>query len=285
VGEDRVPGRIVFDSRMNTGLIEASALIDGDDNLLVEDERWVSGDKDTLKYKLRSVLEGTGCVVVYGPLVLSTGGMCLDGNQDPSQSDGVGPNGDDYIICYDCTYTDPNYAARYGSRWAYLDGDGAVVGWHVEAEIGTREYVVEGMRGGCWEELSRVNRGVTVAPDVYEARVPRGYDFYRVVEVDERGRRGKSRPLAASATEPALAARVKAVQVRLPQEVDGRRVHEEGPECEVGEAPGGTATGVEVPDLIMYGPDSLLAMCGPAVDWFEYQGEDVDTVHARSGYH
>jgi hypothetical protein len=38
----------------------------------------------------------------------------------------------------------------------------------------------------------------------------------------------------------------------------------------------------EVPDWVFYGPDSLLAECGPAISWFEGDGLVVDTVCAAS---
>jgi hypothetical protein len=284
IGEDSVSGRVIFDSRMGIGLVPARELIDGNYNLVVKNERWGRGDADTLRFTLKSVREGTGCFRVEGSLARSAGGVCLDGNRNPPGTDGEGPNGDDYIIYYDCTYTDPNYAARYGSEWAYRDGAGVVVGWHVEAEIETREYVVEGKAGDCWEALSVVEQGDVVAPNVYEIVVPGGYEYYRVVEVDGSGRRGESQPLGVTDGRPALVSRVMEDQRRL---AAGRVEHgsaRKPDRCELSVAKSVMASGEEVPDWVVYGPESLLVACGPAIAWFESQGDVVDTVYAPSDY-
>ena len=283
IGEDSVDAWVTFDTKMDIG-IDPVGLVSGDGNVVVKDERWVRGEKDTLRFTLKSVVEDACCATVSYE-ARSSGGMALDGNRNPPGTDGEGPNGDDYVICYDCTYTDPNYAARYGSEWAYRDGDGVVVGWHVEAEIETREYVVEGEVGGDWEVLSVVGQGEVVAPDVYEALVPGGYEYYRVLEVDERGRRGESHPLGVSADEPALVSRVKEGQRCLAAGRGGRSMVRKPSRCEFSEGGSSVASGGEVPDWVIYGPESLLVACGPAISWFESQGEVVDTAHAPSDYY
>jgi hypothetical protein len=284
IGEDSIPGRVVFDTRMDIGQVPACDVIDGNYNLLIKDEWWARGDADTLRFTLKSVREGAGCMRVHGALARSSGGICLDGNQNPPGSDGEGPNGDDYIVYYDCAYTDPNYAARYGSEWAYREGYGVMVGWHVEAEIDTREYVVEGVGADGWEELSVVCQGDVVVPDVYEVGVPGGYEYYRVVEVDRRGKRGESQPLGVSESVPVLASRVKQGQVALAgARVQPNPIKGSG-HCEFTETGRRMAPGIGVPDLVVYGPDSLVAACDPAICWLENQGVVVDTVHAPSGY-
>ena len=172
---DGVPGWTVFDTKMDIS-VDASGVVHGDGTLNVEDEQWSRGERDTLKYTLRSVIGGTGCLRINANAT-SEGGLSLDGNQNPSGTDGVGPSKDDYLICYTCTDTDPNYAARFASSWAYRQDDMVVVGWHADAEIGTAKYVVEGGDGDGRQALGEVSCG-----EVAEEDVPGGSSIYLMLD-------------------------------------------------------------------------------------------------------
>jgi hypothetical protein len=175
VDGDGVPGWAVFDTKMDIS-VNASGVVHGDGTLNVEDERWRRGERDTLKYTLRSVIGGTGCMHINAN-AMSEGGLSLDGNQNPSGTDGVGPSKDDYVICYTCTDTDPNYAARFASSWAHRQDDGVIVGWHAEAEIGTARYVVEGGDGDDWQVVGEVTCGDVIAPNVYVVSVEGAHEY------------------------------------------------------------------------------------------------------------
>jgi hypothetical protein len=281
VDGDGVPGLTVFDTRMDI-CTDASNVVHGDGALNVEDEHWSRGERDTLKYTLRSVIGGTGCLRI-NENAMSEGGLSLDGNQNPSGTDGVGPSRDDYVICYTCTDTDPNYAARFASSWAYRQDDMVVVGWHAEAEIGTAKYVVEGGDGDDWQALGEVSCGEVIAPNVYVVSVEGGHEYYRVVELDAAGRRCEFRPLIVREHEPAFASEVVRLATRFGDRMTSERLRDA--RCHPSasrKGPDRSLSYNDIPDWVFYGPDSLLAECMPAVDWFELNGLAVDTVHALS---
>jgi hypothetical protein len=286
VGEDSVNGWVAFDTAMDITIDPAWA-IEGCDCILAKNERWARGDwptgeTDTLKYTVKSIYDGTGEVIV-NYLAMSDGGMSLDGNQDPPGSDGVGPNADSYILEYDCDYTDPNYAARFASSWAYRQDDFVIVGWHTEAELGTSKYLIEGSEGDAWRVLGEVACGEVIAPDVYKVSVEGGHEYYRVVELDAGGRRGEFRPLRVQADEPEFVPEVVTLAPRFRDRMTSERIRDA--DCHAspaGIAPYPHVSDGDVPDWVFYGPDTLLAECLPAIDWFELNGLAVDTVHAPS---
>jgi len=276
-----VDGLIRFDTRMDTQ-IDANYIIDGDSRVAVEDAYWdTEGDKDVIRFHLRSITEGTGRLQVRASLATSQGGMALDGNTEPTDTDGVGPNGDDYLVEYDCTYTDEDIAARYGAMWAYRDGSDVKVGWHVEAEVGTWGYEVQGFEGGTWHKLAQLNQGETILPKVYEVTVAGGYSLYRVVEIDIRGRYSPGDHLTVSAHEPEIARRVKEIFPSYYEETPVRSKHT-AICCETSRT---RVKSKSVPDWIFYGPDSLVAETMPAVSYLQSQGLVVDTIYATSSYH
>ncbi len=284
IGRDSVNAWIVFDTKMDIGIL-AEGLIRGDGNVVVKDEHWVRGAKDTLRFTLKSVIEDDCCATLSYE-TRSYGDIALDGNQDPPGTDGEGPNRDDYVMCYDCQYTDPNVAAALGSQWAYIDGGDVQVGWHVEAEWETREYLVEAGAGEHWEEVGRVARGVVVAPDVYSLTVGAGYDLYRIVEIDKRDKRSAFRPMSFGEQAPPFVANLLNATERLYG--DGSLIELSDSPCNLsghGKPLGAGSLGTEVPDWVFYGPDSLLAECGPAVSWFESNGYSVDLGYATSAYY
>ena len=91
--------------------------------------------------------------------------------------------------------------------WAYRDGSDVKVGWHVEAEVGTQGYEVQGFKGGTWHKLAQLNQGETILPKVYEVTVAGGCSLYRVVEIDIWGRYSPGDHLTVSAHEPQIARR------------------------------------------------------------------------------
>jgi hypothetical protein len=283
IGEDSVAGWVVFDARMDLS-IDPSTVIIGNQYLRVKHRWWSRGAKDSLKYILKSVCAGGGSITLSGQ---SEGGMMLDGNQDPYGTDGVGPNGDAYVVSYNCVYTDPNYAARFGSQWAYREDGEVIVGWHAEAERGTREYIVEATNGqdwACgWEVVGRVVRGDVGAPGIYSVCVVDGYAYYRVVEIDEESRRGESRPMRVGNERPEMASRLvregRLLACGLGSESPSEGICAEVRREVVGV--GGSTRGA-VPDWVFYGPDSLLVECGPAVSWFQSKGLIVDLESAPS---
>jgi hypothetical protein len=281
VDGDGVPGLTVFDTRMDI-CTDASNVVHGDGALSIDDERWSRGERDTLKYTLRSVIGGTGCMRI-NENAISEGGLSLDGNQNPSGTDGVGPSRDDYLICYTCTDTDPNYAARFASSWAYRQDAVVVVGWHAEAEIGTAKYVVEGGDGDGWQTLGEVTYGDVIAPHVYVVNVEGGHEYYRVVELGATGRRSEFRPLTVHAHEPSFASEVVRLAPHFGDRITSERLRDAKCHPSAGRnAPGSSLSHDDIPDWVFYGPDSLLAECMPAVGWFELNGLAVDTVHALS---
>jgi len=287
IGEDPVYAWVAFDSRMDIG-VEAESLAYGSSGAFVEDQRWIRGERDTLRFTLWSVEEDDECFaalgnhVSYGDTLKSEGGMALDGNLKPYGSDGEGPNRDAFGMLCDCAYHDPNFAAALGSRWAYADGGDVVVGWHTEAEWETREYVVEADGGNQWHEVGRLARGVVVAPDVYSLRVGSGYDLYRIVEIDKRGKRSSFRPMRLRDQAPPF---LEGLLNRPAQPQRFTQIDETCYSSTPGAKPAGGLLSPVVPDWVFYGPDSLLAECGPAVDWFESKGYSVDLASATSPYY
>lgn len=284
VDEDSVDAWVAFDTKMDISSAPEK-LVYGSDGAFVKDQCWVRGERDTLRFTLRSVRVNDECFaalgdhITNGDTLKSEGGMALDGNLNPSGSDGEGPNRDAFAIPCDCRYHDPNYAAAVGFRWAYSDGDDVMVGWHVEAEVETREYVVEAGSGDDWHEVGAVARGAVVAPDVYSLRVDGGYDRYRIVEIDNRGKQSISRPLRVRSQAPPFVAHLL-TRPPVPHETvyTAKPCRPSGPGRVLTAGP----LSSEVPDWVFYGPDSLLAECGPAVSWFESKGYSVDLAYAVS---
>jgi hypothetical protein len=170
-------------------------------------------------------------------------------------------------------------AARLASHWAYLEGDEVVVGWHTEAELDTREYRIEAGDGSGWETVAVVVKGETVAPDVYSVGVKPGYEYYRIVEIDHYGARCVFHPMPVAAAAPGYLADLMEAAGRI----DEAGVKPKAPLVSCSSA--GLRledTSEEVPDWVFYGPDSLLAECGPAISWFEGEGLVVDMVCAAS---
>lgn len=292
INEDPVYAWVAFDSKMDIGG-DPENLVYGSDGAFVEDQRWIRGERDTLRFTLWSVEVNNECFAVLGDHITSgdtlksEGGMALDGNLNPYGSDGEGPNRDAFGMLCDCWYRDSNFAAALGSRWAYADGGVVVVGWHTEAEWETREYVVEAGSGDYWHEVGRVARGAVVAPDVYSLKVDAGYELYRIVEIDKRGKRSLFRPMRVRDHVPPFLAGL----LNRPAQPHGSTQIDKAC-CPSG--PGGVLAGAvlaggplspEVPDWVFYGPDSLLAECGPAVAWFESKGYSVDLASATSPYY
>jgi hypothetical protein len=287
IGEDSVDAWVAFDTKMDISG-DADKLVHGSSGAVVNGARWVRGERDTLRFTLWSVNVDDECFAVLGDhmttgdTLKSEGGMALDGNLNPDRSDGEGPNRDAFGMLCDCRYYDPNYAAALGSRWAYVDGGDVSVGWHVEAEWETREYVVEGGSGDRWQEVGRVARGAVVAPDVYALRVDGGYDLYRIVEIDKSGKQSRFRPMAVRDSAPPFLAMLLN---RPAQPMGSARIGEACRPSGTGRLLAGGPLSPEVPDWVFYGPDSLLAECGPAVSWFESKGYSVDLVSATSPYY
>lgn len=287
IDEDSVDAWVVFDTKMDIST-DAEELIYGSAGAFVNDQRWIRGERDTLRFTLWSVEENDECFAVLGDHITtgdtlkSEGGMALDGNLNPDGSDGEGPNRDAFGMLCDCWYYDPNFAAALASRWAYVDGGDVVVGWHVEAEWETREYVVEGGSGDDWHEIGRVARGAVVAPDVYSLRVDGGHDLYRIVEIDKKGKRSSFRPMRVRDHAPSFLAGLlkRPAQPHSITHID-KACSPLGPGMAVAAGP----LSPEVPDWVFYGPDSLLAECGPAVSWFESKGYSVDLASATSPYY
>ena len=284
VDEDSVDAWVAFDTKMDISSAPEK-LVYGSDGAFVKDQCWVRGERDTLRFTLRSVRVNDECFaalgdhITNGDTLKSEGGMALDGNLNPSGSDGEGPNRDAFAIPCDCRYHDPNYAAAVGFRWAYSDGDDVMVGWHVEAEVETKEYVVEAGSGDDWHEVGAVARGAVVAPDVYSLRVDGGYDRYRIVEIDNRGKQSIPRPLRVRSQAPPFVAHLL-TRPPVPHETvyTAKPCRPSGPGRVLTAGP----LSSEVPDWVFYGPDSLLAECGPAVSWFESKGYSVDLAYAVS---
>jgi hypothetical protein len=127
IDEDSVGAWVAFDTEMDINS-DPEKLVFGSDGAFVKDQRWVRGERDTLRFTLRSVRVNDECFAVLGhhleagDTLKSEGGMALDGNLNPDGSDGEGPNRDAFAMPCDCRYHDPNYAAALGFRWAYYDG-------------------------------------------------------------------------------------------------------------------------------------------------------------------
>jgi hypothetical protein len=281
IGEDSVLGWAVFDTKMDI-LMDPAMAVFGDGNLNVRNEEWVRGEKDTLRYTLKSVHTGPGEVHI-NDYAMSEGGISLDGNQEPPGTDGVGPNRDDYVISYVCTHGSGNPAALAESQWAYREGAGVVVGWHSVAEWNTKSYTVEGGDGVSWETVGKVSRGEVMSPGIYEVSVPDGYRYYRIVELDKTGKRCEFRPV----TVPASGGRSLAGIIKaggLSKEPNRQEMVPGEDLCwePVSARSAGAHTFDEVPDWVFYGPDSLLAETTPAVAWFESKGLTVDTVWSPS---
>jgi hypothetical protein len=264
----------------------------GSAGALVRDQRWISGDRDTLRFTLKSVEVDSECFVALGDhlttgdTLKSEGGIALDGNLNPEYTDGVGPNGDAFAIPCECQYKDPNYAASLGLRWAYQEGHEVVVGWQAEAEWETKAYVVEAAGDAHWTEVGRVARSSAAAPKTYSLRVEGTYDLYRIVEIDRKGKRSLFRPIRVRDSAPAFLAELLSgpVEADWCEQVD-RTCSSSGIVSDSGRLPTAGPLSPEVPDWVFYGPDSLLAECGPAVSWFESKGHSVDLAYAASSYH
>jgi hypothetical protein len=175
-------------------------------------------------------------------------------------------------------WVDGNIAARLVGEWAYRSGGDVVVGWNAEVERKTAGYLIEGKRAGAWHDVGKADRADAVVPGVYEVGVDEACDRYRVVEVDSIGRRQGFKSFGVSDGPPRFLARL--VENALAGEARARA----GSGCCLAgsdEAEKALAAITEtVPDWVFYGPDSLLAECGPAVSWFEAKGQEVALVSA-----
>ncbi len=276
VGSTGIDGWIRFDTGMDTN-INPEQILKADDTVFsLEDINWgTDGDYDIINFHIKAVGPGPGYLSVDAYSAISQGGIPLDGNRNPPGTDGVGPNGDDYGIRYDS-----DIAARYGSMWAYRDGSDVKVGWHVEAEVGTWGYEVQGFEGGTWHKLAQLKKGEAVVPSLYEITVPGGYSLYRVVEIEATGARLPAMPIEVLMEEPPIAKVAKKI---LPGYYQNLRLKPRQPaQCRQSRR---LTRSTHVPDWIFYGPDSLIAACMPAVGYLESQGLEVDTIYATSSYH
>lgn len=284
IGEDSVEAWAVFDTRMDLDMDPALAVY-GNGNLSVTNEEWRRGEKDTLRYTLKSVFAGLGKIHI-NENAMSEGGLSLDGNQDPAGTDGTGPNRDDYVISYVCTHGGDNPAARVEAQWAYRREGGVVVGWHSVAEWNTKSYAVEAGDGVGWRTVGTVSRGDVLIPGVYEIAVPDGYDLYRVVELDKTGKRCEFHPVRVpDSGGESLAGMIQEYGLsEQPNHVDRVRSEDICWYRTKDRAAALQASG-QVPDWVFYGPDSLLAETAPAISWFESKGLAVDTVWAPAPDH
>jgi hypothetical protein len=282
VDADSIDAWITFDTRMDTW-IDPSSVITGDSNLRIENERWKSGTQDTLRFVLRSLVAGTGCLTVNS-LARSNGGMSLDGNQDPVDTDGVGPNRDPYVLCYDCTYTDPNYAASFASQWAYRRPGRVNVGWHLEALRNTQSFTIEGRIADHWTPLRNVSMGEVIAPGVYQVEVEDGHNYYRIVEIDKHGRTSIFRPMKVQEQPPDHLQHLMASATSWRRTSFADRAADRAcRQTPLSASDDSRSTSLEhVPDWVFYGPDSLLDECAPAISWFQSKNMLVDTMYATS---
>jgi hypothetical protein len=175
-------------------------------------------------------------------------------------------------------WVDGNIAARLVAEWAYRSGGGVVVGWNAEVERKTAGYLIEGKRDGAWYEVGRADRADAVAPGLYSVEVGEDCERYRVVEVDSLGRRQEFRSFGVSNEPPSYLAEL----------VENALAGEAHAQASLGCCLAGADEVIKaldvatetVPDWVIYGPDSLLAECGPAVSWFESKGHEVVLVGA-----
>lgn len=133
-----VSGWVIFDTKMdisqNAGCI---AYCDGwtQGAVFAENASWFG--TNSVYYTLRPYKIGLAPFAVSSSYAMSEGGMIIDGNRDPVDSDGRGPNRDRYRVVYNSHVSNPRLEAKFDGGWAWEEPDGTHVGWITDGERGS----------------------------------------------------------------------------------------------------------------------------------------------------
>jgi hypothetical protein len=135
-----VSGWVIFDTEMDTGSDAACVVrCDGwsQGGVVPDDVQW-SGDT-MIYYTLHPFKIGPAPLAVSNTCAMADdGGQAIDGNQNPTGSDGRGPNRDAFRVVYDSRVSDPSLEARFEGMWAWKEADGTHVAWITDGERGSR---------------------------------------------------------------------------------------------------------------------------------------------------
>ena len=208
---------IDFDCVMSS-LLNGHVLIDGDPNVQVS---FGASSYWTTTYQLVFGFERTTdntsvteiCLEVNSSTE-SSGGLVLDGNQNPEGLSPRGPNGDHHRFCYV-----PDHIAAAGVTNFEVQSD--VASWEVVAELNTAGYEIEGAFDA--HTSPGISLGVSEAPGLGPHSVSvagHSYPFYRLIEVETDGFRSltgvaSSQPATASPAQVAASPEPGALRERL----------------------------------------------------------------------
>ncbi|MFA6198041.1 MAG: FlgD immunoglobulin-like domain containing protein [Patescibacteria group bacterium] len=176
LNDEKTDGWIEFDSAMDTNQDVATRVQASGWAYLTD--FWWSGDH-RLNYKINLLLPGDFTITCAD--LTDGSNAILDGNQNPYDTNGQGPNGDDYVYSLASGYTSPNTAATFTGVWAFRDIDGIHVLWLTDPELGSINFQVWG--GEHREQLlTTVPAEGGVLPHFYEVVVQSTADFLEVAE-------------------------------------------------------------------------------------------------------
>ncbi|MBU0708034.1 T9SS type A sorting domain-containing protein [Patescibacteria group bacterium] len=203
--DDEITGYVLFDGPMldtNPEALVFGCYREGEGGCLVVDAQWAYDD--LLTYTIKPYRYGA-CQVVISAGAKSANGRALDGNTNPSGTDGHGPNRDCYIVEYNSTVNNPNLAASFDGAGAFRDVDGTHIWWNTGAEYGSINFqVYSGKNRNVLLDIV-LAEGSPDLPHFYEIVVQDMGEYYEVVEVDNNPytRDDTSRPFPISTNPPA----------------------------------------------------------------------------------
>jgi len=169
-----------FDCSMNTSCTEWLVSVDGVIDY-VDQVAWANDT--TLSFRIRpSGMNGAGAIYIDPFHAVSAGNCaCLDGNTDPQDTDGCGPNRDQFVFEY---YFNDDTGASLSS----FRVENAEVVWRTTEEIGTLAYRLLGWNGNSGDSWQVVceDQPARGAPSEYRVPIPVGWDCLKLQEQEQR---------------------------------------------------------------------------------------------------
>lgn len=194
---------IEFSARMDTSVNPKNIVwvgSPGNGGVVLADLKWANNF--TIVGVIHPWIQGWFTLYVDAWETRSDGDRELDGNRDPPNTNGVGPNGDDYRVQYYNEIDDPNAAASFSHAWAHREADGVHVGWVTSVEKGSIRFEVYGGPDGG-SLLTSIPATGGRKPRYYEVVVLGSWQQFRVVEIDDQSEHDYStKPFSLSAGPP-----------------------------------------------------------------------------------
>ncbi len=272
-----VQGSVTFDCDMNANIganwvIEGLPVLGGGD-CIVNNAEWDPWDPKRVTFEIEPIKMGQCIVAVNSRATCADGPYSLDGNTDPYGTDGFGPNRDSYKVALQSNVTDPNWAFGCAGAWAFEEADGTHILWVTDPEIGSQTFEAYG-GPSRQERLATIPAaGDPDRPHVYEVIIPKGYETFEIIEIDNdpETQNGSTRPFKLSVP-PVNLAELR----QLNQAAAAWDIPKSTPDDPVDPH---TIPGVGLCDYVFYSSaDSLLEETQLLRDWLTQHGFTWQTV-------